>query len=132
MLQAMNTGHQGSMTTTHANSPREALKRIETLALMAGLDIPSRALREQIAHSIELVIQQARMPDGSRKVTSITEVTGLEDDGQLSLREIFGWRRIGSGADGSLHGEFYATGFLPSFLGELVTNGIIAPGDEFL
>ena len=85
MLQAMNTGHDGSLTTTHANSPREALSRLETLVLMAGLELPIRAIREQIAGSIHLLVQQSRLSDGSRKVTAIAEVTGIDDDGEVEI-----------------------------------------------
>jgi len=130
MLQAMNTGHSGSMTTTHANNPKEACKRIEMLALFAGADIPSRALREQIALSINVIVQQNHMDDGTRKITSVSEVIGLEDDGQIEVREIFGYRRTGTGDDGKVKGEFYATGFLPSFLGEFITHGFLDPTRE--
>jgi pilus assembly protein CpaF len=132
MLQAMNTGHAGSMTTTHANSPVEALKRIETLALMAGLDVPSRALREQIAVSLDLIVQQEHLSDGTRKVISVAEVVGLADDGQIETREVFGWRRLSTAEDGSVHGEFYASGYLPTYLGEFLTHGLVAPGEEIL
>jgi pilus assembly protein CpaF len=126
MLQAMNTGHDGSMTTTHANSPDEALKRIEMLCLMSGLDVPSRALREQIGLSIQLVVQQARLSDGRRRVTSISEVTGVDRDGEVATREIFGFRRSSDG------GEFYATGYVPSFLGDLRRRGLITAGEPLL
>jgi pilus assembly protein CpaF len=132
MLQAMNTGHDGSMTTTHANSPMEALKRIEMLAMMSGLDVPSRALREQIGLSIDLVVQQSRLGDGSRRVTSIAEVTGVGKDGEVNVREIFGYRRTGTGAGGAVEGEFYATGFLPTFLADFVRCGLIGDGEPVL
>jgi pilus assembly protein CpaF len=113
MLQAMNTGHDGSLTTTHANSPTEALSRLETLSLMAGLDLPSRAIREQIAAAVDLVVQQARMPDGSRRITSIAEVVGMGEDGGIATSEIF---RLVAGGPGQ-EGESFlcATGWLPSF-----------------
>ncbi len=127
MLQAMNTGHDGSMTTTHANSPAEALKRIETLALMSGVELPARAIREQIASAVQVIVQQSRTSDGSRKVTSIAEVLGLDDDGNFEVREIFGFRPTAAGP-----GEFTATGRLPTFLGDFVTQGLVAPGEDFL
>jgi pilus assembly protein CpaF len=130
MLQAMNTGHDGSMTTTHANSPREAVARLETLVLMSGLDLPSRAIREQIAQSVHIILQQSRLSDGSRKVTSIAEVTGIdEDNGEVRLAEIFRFERTGTGSDGKVLGEFRATGFLPSFLDEFIKRGLVKDGD---
>jgi pilus assembly protein CpaF len=127
MLQAMNTGHDGSMTTTHANSPREALARLETLCLMSGLDLPSRAIREQIASSVHIIIQQTRFSDGSRRVTSISEVVGIED-GHIEIREIFGFHRTGTTPDGRVAGEFRATGYLPTFLDEFVAKGLVESG----
>jgi pilus assembly protein CpaF len=132
MLQAMNTGHDGSLTTTHANSPEEATARLETLALMAGLDLPVRAIRDQIAASIHIVAQQSRFSDGSRKVTSIAEVAGTGDDGEIRLRPIFEFRRAGTGPDGKVEGAFRATGYLPSFLGELIVRGLIPKGEVYL
>lgn len=127
MLQAMNTGHDGSMTTTHANSPKEAVSRLETLCLMSGLDLPSRAIREQIASSVHLIVQQTRFSDGSRRVTSISEVVGIED-GHLQLQEIFGFYRTHMGDDGKVHGDFRPSGYLPSFLGELLEQGLVQRG----
>ena len=133
MLQAMNTGHEGSMTTTHANSPFEAAKRIETLALMAGLDLPSRAIREQLAASLDLIVQQDRLSDGSRKITNLSEVVGLDCHGELEVREIFGFRRTGTGSDGVIEGEYYATGYLPSFIADFVVQGLVAAkGGDYL
>ena len=129
MLQAMNTGHEGSMTTTHANSPREAISRIETLCLMAGLDLPARAIREQIATSVDVIMQQTRFSDGSRRVTSIAEVVGMNDDGEIELFEIFGYVRTGTGPGGKVIGEHRATGYLPSFLDQFITMGLIGDGD---
>lgn len=114
MLQAMNTGHEGSMTTTHANTPKQAISRIETLCLMSGLDLPLSAIRRQIAESIDLVIQQSRLADGSRKVTNISEVIGLDDDDKVELRELFSLHPV---EDGTL--VHSATGFMPSYLDEL-------------
>ena len=93
MLQAMNTGHDGSLTTTHANSPAEALGRLETLALMAGVDLPARAIREQIASSVHLIVQQSRLSDGSRKVIAITEICGLDREGEFEVRPIYRFTR---------------------------------------
>jgi pilus assembly protein CpaF len=132
MLQAMNTGHDGSLTTTHANSPREALSRLETLVLMAGLELPVRAIREQLAGSVHLVVQQSRLSDGTRKITSITELAGIGDDGEIEIRPIFEFRRKGTGGGGEVEGVFRATGYLPSFLGELIVRGLVARGEAYL
>ena len=128
MLQAMNTGHDGSLTTTHANSPEEAIARLETLVLMAGVDLPTRAIREQIAGSIHLVVQQARFVDGSRKITSIAEVVGIEDDGQVRLENIFEFHRLPS-ERGTVVGQYRATGYMPSFLNEFITMGLCPDGN---
>jgi pilus assembly protein CpaF len=131
MLQAMNTGHEGSMTTTHANSPREAVARLETLCLMAGLDLPAKTIREQIATSVDVIIQQTRFSDGSRRVTSISEIVGMDSDGDLELHEIFGYVRTGTGPGGKVLGEHRASGYMPTFLDEFITMGLITDG-EFL
>jgi pilus assembly protein CpaF len=132
MLQAMNTGHDGSLTTTHANSPTEALVRIETLALMAGLALPPRAIREQIAKSVHLMVQQTRLSDGTRKVTGISELAGLDKQGNLQLRSLYEFVRTGTASDGTVLGSFETTGYLPSFLPELMVQGLIAPGEAYL
>jgi pilus assembly protein CpaF len=132
MLQAMNTGHDGSLTTTHANSPREAVSRLETLCLMAGLDLPARAIREQIAGAVHLLVQQTRLSDGSRKVTQICEVCGLGDEGEVRIVPIFQFVRTGTGPKGEVLGEFRSTGFLPSFLHDFVVMGLVKPGEEYL
>lgn len=132
MLQAMNTGHDGSLTTTHANSPREASARLETLALMAGVDLPVRAIREQIASSVHLIVQQSRVSDGSRKITAIAELVGIDEAGDIELRPIFEFRRTGTGEAGQVQGGFRATGYLPSFLGELILRGLIPTGEAYL
>lgn len=132
MLQAMNTGHDGSLTTTHANSPREAIARLETLVLMAGVDLPVRAIREQIAGSVHLLVQQSRLSDGSRKVTSITEVTGIDDNGEIELVPIFEFVRTGTGGAGQVVGEFRATGFIPTFLNDFIVMGLVKPGEGYL
>ncbi len=132
MLQAMNTGHDGSLTTTHANSPAEALARLETLCLMAGVELPSRAIREQIASSVQIIVQQTRLSDGSRKVVAISEVCGLDQRGDFELRQIYGFDRRGTGPKGEVLGSFVASGYLPSFLGELIVRGLIKPGERYL
>ncbi|HVJ92880.1 MAG TPA: ATPase, T2SS/T4P/T4SS family [Labilithrix sp.] len=132
MLQAMNTGHDGSLTTTHANSAREAVARLETLVLMAGLDLPVRAIREQIAGSVQLFVQQSRLSDGSRRVTAITEVTGIGEDGEIQLVPLFEYVRTGTGPKGKVIGDFRATGFLPTFLNDFVVMGLVADGEEYL
>ena len=133
MLQAMNTGHDGSMTTTHANSPREAIARLETLVLMSGLELPVRAIREQIAGSVNIIVQQSRLSDGSRKVTAITEVIGIErDTSEIELRPIFAFVRTGTGPGGKVIGEYRATGYLPSFLDTFIVMGLIKPGEPFV
>jgi pilus assembly protein CpaF len=132
MLQAMNTGHDGSLTTTHANSAREAIGRLETLVLMAGLELPIRAIREQIAGSVHLLVQQSRLSDGSRKVTAITEVVGIDDSGEIELVPIFQFIRTGTSPEGKVVGEFRATGFLPSFLNDFIVMGLVKPGESYL
>jgi pilus assembly protein CpaF len=131
MLQAMNTGHDGSLTTIHANSPLEALARLETLVLMAGLDLPSRAIREQIARSIHLIVQQTRLSDGSRKITHVAEVMRLDErTGRLETRLIYEHEKTGVGEDGTVLGDFQTTGYLPSFVDELLVRGLITPGER--
>ncbi len=132
MLQAMNTGHDGSLTTTHANSPREAISRLETLCLMAKLDLPVRAIRQQIVGAVHLLVQQTRLSDGSRKVTKISEVVGLDDDGEVELRALFEFARTGTGPDGRVAGDFRPTGFLPSFLPEFSVLGLVKSGEPYL
>jgi pilus assembly protein CpaF len=132
MLQAMNTGHDGSLTTTHANSPAEALLRLETLALMAGIDLPARAIREQLAKSVHLVVQQTRFSDGARKITAISELAGLDSTGTLRLRPLFEFVRSGTGPQGQVLGAFEPTGYLPSFLPELMVLGLIREGEPLL
>ncbi len=131
MLQAMNTGHDGSLTTTHANSPREAINRLEVLALMSGIDLPARAIREQIANSVHLVVQQSRFSDGSRRVAAITEVIGLDDNFEIQLRPIFEFQRSGTGPEGKVLGEYRATGYLPSFLDVFISLGLVQ-GKDYL
>jgi pilus assembly protein CpaF len=131
MLQAMNTGHDGSMTTTHANSPREALQRLETLCLMSGLELPVRAIRAQIASSVDVIVQQTRFADGSRRVTSIAEIADVDDEGEIEVFEIFSYHRTGIGAEGKVLGEFRASGYVPSFIDSFIAHGLVSDG-EFL
>lgn len=131
MLQAMNTGHDGSLTTIHANSPLEAVHRLETLVLMSGLDLPVRAIREQIIRSIHLVVQQSRLSDGTRRVVSIAEVAGLTKTGEVELHEIFEFSRTGTGKRGHVEGEFVTTGYLPTFLDDFAVLGLVK-GNDYL
>jgi len=123
MLQAMNTGHEGSLTTLHANTPRDALSRLETLVLMAGMDLPLAAIRDQIASAVDILVQQTRFACGSRKITSITEVTGMEN-GRLQMQEIFRFNHSGYGADGKVRGSFVGCDLVPNFYEELRGQGI--------
>ncbi len=125
MLQAMNTGHDGSMTTLHANSPRDALARLETLVLMAGMDLPIRAIRDQVASAVHMIVQQARLADGSRKVTCISEVTGLDSD-QVQLQDVFYFKQDGYTADGKVRGRHVPTGYIPRFYDDLRQRGLQA------
>jgi pilus assembly protein CpaF len=122
MLQAMNTGHEGSLTTVHANSPRDAMARVESMVSMANLNIPERAIRQQIASALHVVIQIARLPDGARKVISISEVTGMEND-SIWMQDIFVFERTGMERDGKVHGVFRATGSRSRFADRLATSG---------
>jgi pilus assembly protein CpaF len=130
MLQAMNTGHEGSMTTTHANSPLEAVARLETLCLMAGLDLPVSAIRQQIAQSVHLIVQQSRFADGARRIMRISEVGRIDDHGEVELHDIFSFERCGKDAQGRVLGDFRASGYLPSFAGELSRQGLNCFGGE--
>ncbi len=130
MLQAMNTGHDGSMTTTHANSPRECVARLETLVMMAGLDLPLRAIREQIAGAVDLIVQIVRLSDGSRKIISVTEVVGMQGD-VISLAEIFRFKETGYDKNRKILGQFQATGTVPSFVQEIKDKGGHIPMEIF-
>jgi len=131
MLQAMNTGHEGSMTTIHANSTRDALSRLEVMVAMAGYDIPLRALRTQIASAVQLVVQVRRLPGGRRKVVSISEISGMEAD-QIQMHEIFMYEQTGVDADGHATGHFWATGIRPRCLDRIEHRGIRLPSELFL
>lgn len=124
MLQAMNTGHDGSLTTAHANSPRDCLSRLEVMTLMGGIELPLIAVREQIASAIDIVIQQVRFPCGSRKVTRIVEVTGIEG-GTIATQDLFSFTRTGADAQGRVSGEFSGCGQIPTFYEELRGRGVI-------
>ncbi|MCP4810819.1 MAG: Flp pilus assembly complex ATPase component [Proteobacteria bacterium] len=130
MLQAMNTGHDGSLTTIHSNSPRDCLARLETLVMFAGLELPSRAIREQIGSAIQIIVQLSRLSDGSRRVTQISEITGME--GQvITLQDIFTFKQEGVDENGKVIGRFLATGFVPRFVKELEALGIALPQGIF-
>jgi pilus assembly protein CpaF len=126
MLQAMNTGHEGSMTTIHANTPRDAISRLESMVAMANLNMPEKSVRQQIASAITIVVQATRMSDGTRKVTSISEITGMEEN-VISMQEIFAFHKKGIGPDGRVIGVFQPTRIRPRFLERLRVSGIILP-----
>lgn len=124
MLQAMNTGHDGSLTTTHANSPRDCVSRIETMVMMGGVELPSKAIRDQIASAIDVIVQQSRLRDGTRKVVSITEITGMEGD-VVQMQDIYKYQHDGeTDADGKFIGKFVATGIMPNSLEKIRENGV--------
>ena len=131
MLQAMNTGHDGSLTTLHANTPRDALSRLETMVLMSGMDLPLKVVRQQISSAVDLIIQQSRLKDGSRKVTAITEVVGMEGE-TVVLTDIFKFDQTGVGLDGKISGELRATGIRPIFSPRLEAAGFKLSGDIFM
>ena len=131
MLQAMNTGHDGSLTTVHANTPKDALGRLETMALMAGLELPSRAIRDQIAAAVNLVVQQSRLQDGTRRVTHISEVTG-QDATNFTISDIFVFKQSGMAPDGKIVGQFVPTGYVPPFIETLSRRGLKVPREIFL
>jgi pilus assembly protein CpaF len=130
MLQAMNTGHEGSMATIHANTPRDAISRLEQMIGMAGLPMTIASIRSQIAGAIRLIVQLQRQSDGKRKVTSVAEITGIEGD-IIQMQEIFKYVRTGTAPDGAMIGHFQATGVRPRFLQELIAMGIKIPGSYF-
>jgi len=123
MLQAMNTGHEGSLTTVHANSPRDALARIENMVLMAGFDLPVRAIREQVASALHLVVQIARYPDGKRRVSNVSEITGLES-GIITMQELYKFEQTGVGKDGAIEGGIVPTGITPTFADRFRKAGV--------
>jgi pilus assembly protein CpaF len=129
MLQAMNTGHDGSMSTGHANTPRDMLARLETMVLMAGVDLPLRAIREQIASAVDLIVHQNRLKDGSRKIVSITEVQGMEGD-VIVMQDVFSFEQTGV-RDGRIEGRLRATGVRPRFTEKFEVMGIHLPPELF-
>ncbi|MDN3019723.1 CpaF family protein [Paenibacillus sp. BSR1-1] len=131
MLQAMNTGHDGSLSTGHANSPRDILSRLETMVLMAGYDLPVKAIREQIANAIDVIVHQSRLKDGSRKITHITEVLGMEGD-TIVLQDIYLFKESGFSEDGKIEGRFISTGIRPKFAEQLELNGYTLPASMFV
>ena len=130
MLQAMNTGHSGSMTTLHANSPRDALSRLETMIMMAGTELPVKAMRQQISSALDIIIQANRLQGGPRKITSITEVMNMEQD-MIIMQDIFRFRQLGIDQNGRAFGQFEATGVRPSFINRLESKGIKLPSNMF-
>ncbi|HBX68482.1 MAG TPA: type II secretion system protein E, partial [Chloroflexi bacterium] len=130
MLQAMNTGHDGSLTTVHANAPRDALSRLETLSLMSGLDMPLGVIREQIASAVDLIVQQSRMKDGTRKVTYVTEVAGMEGN-TIVMTDIFRFKQTGIGPNGEILGGLEPTGIRPMFIDRLEASGFSLGAEVF-
>jgi pilus assembly protein CpaF len=130
MLQAMNTGHEGSMTTIHANSPRDALSRLESMVAMGTMNLPERSVRQQVASALTILVQCARMSDGTRKVVNISEITGM-DENVISMHEIFKFERKGIGPDGNVIGAFRPTGIRPKFLERLRVSGVVLAGNLF-
>ena len=129
MLQAMNTGHDGSMSTGHANSPRDMLSRLETMVLMAGVDLPVRAIREQIASAVDLIVHQTRLKDGTRKITHITEVQGMEGD-VIVMQDVFVFEQTGV-VEGKIQGRLKPTGIRPKFVEKFEVMGIHLPPNIF-
>jgi pilus assembly protein CpaF len=131
MLQAMNTGHDGSMTTIHANSTRDVISRMDSMILMSGTELPVRAIREMIASAINIIIHTARLSDGSRKVTQVSEMIGMLDEVHIELKDIFMFKQTGVDKDGKVLGEFKPTGYIPSFMDQLRVQGISISNDIF-
>jgi pilus assembly protein CpaF len=130
MLQAMNTGHDGSLTTIHANSPRDAISRMETMAMMANLNLPEKAIRQQIASAVNIIVQVSRMSDGSRRVTHLSEITGMDQD-VVSMQDVYRFEKRGIGLNGRVLGRFYSTGVTPRFADKLQASGIAVPPNLF-
>jgi pilus assembly protein CpaF len=129
MLQAMNTGHDGSMSTGHANSPRDMLSRLETMVLMAGVDLPLRAIREQVASAVDLIVHQSRLKDGTRRITNITEVQGMEGD-VIVMQDVFVFEQTGV-VEGKIQGRLKPTGIRPKFVEKFEVQGINLPPGLF-
>jgi len=131
MLQAMNTGHDGSISTIHSNSPRDSLSRLETITMMAGMELSSRSVREQISSAIQLVVHQSRLKDGSRRITHVTEIAGMESD-VITLQDIFVFDfSAGMDEDGKFKGRLKATGLRPKFLDKLAERGVYLDAETF-
>jgi pilus assembly protein CpaF len=124
MLQAMNTGHDGSMTTIHANSTHDVLTRLDSMILMSGVELPIRAIREMIASAIDMIVHTARMSDGTRKVIQVTEISGMKDEMHINLQDIFSYKQVGVDKSGNVLGSYIATGYIPTFLEEIKVKGI--------
>ena len=124
MLQAMNTGHDGSLTTAHANTSRDLLSRLETMVLMAGMGLPSRAIREQIASAFNILVHQSRLRDGTRKIMAISEVVGMEED-TILLQDIFTFKQEGFDSNGHIHGSYVPTGIRPKILQRIIDEGVV-------
>jgi pilus assembly protein CpaF len=132
MLQAMNTGHDGSMTTIHANSPRDVLIRLDSMILMSGVELPLRAIREMISSAIDLIVHTARLSDGSRKITRITEIAGMIDETHVNLQDIFNFRQTGVDKEQKVLGDFVPLGNIPTYYDEMKSRGIELPRDMFI
>ena len=130
MLQAMNTGHEGSLTTIHANNTRDVVQRVETMVMMAGFELPTRAIRQQFASAVNLIVQAARLTGGPRKIISVTEVQGMEGD-VVTMQDIFKFEQDGVNAAGKAHGRIVSTGVRPGFLDRLRSHGAIVDNDWF-
>jgi pilus assembly protein CpaF len=130
MLQAMNTGHEGSLTTLHANTPRDALARVETMIMMAGFELPIKAMRQQVASAVDLIIQASRLQGGVRRVTYITEVVGMEQD-TIVMQDIYRYEQVGIDESGRARGKFVATGIRPTFMDRLEQSGVRLPSSAF-
>ena len=130
MLQAMNTGHDGSLTTIHANTPRDAVARLETMAMMANFNLPETAVRQQIASAVTIIVQISRMSDGKRRITHVTEITGMTGD-VVAMQDIFVFEKMGIDPNGAVLGRFRATGVSPKFAEKLKTSGIVLPPSLF-
>jgi pilus assembly protein CpaF len=130
MLQAMNTGHEGSLSTIHANTPRDALARLETMVMMSGMDLPSRAIREQVASAVHLIVQVSRLSDGSRKVVSVSEIQGMEGN-VIVMQDIFAYQQKGVGEGGKVLGQMQATGMVPKFIDRFNSAGLHLPAEIF-
>ena len=124
MLQAMNTGHDGSMTTVHANSTHDVLSRLDSMILMSGVELPVRAIREMMASAINVIVHTARLSDGSRKITQISQVTGMRDELHVELKDVFAFKQSGIDSQGKVQGAFEPTGFIPTFIEDIRVRGI--------